>query len=463
METAHSVIDQDTLYWILGTVAALLLTIAFFAIYRIGRGQRTVEVTPEPLPEATLDPLAERLSAERTPQNEAAPSVEFRDAGVPADDLPPDMAARNGTALPEDASALPHRIEEIEKPAPKPLFSALSNTRSSLFGRIKSLFSSKPTLSSGELEDLEEVLYTSDLGPQTVQRLMGAVENRLEGNGAQGFEAVREALKAEMLDIFEKVAGEVRPVELGAAANSAKQGAKPLPLHLVTAKDTAPVVHHGSEEYLEGLERLNVWDHRPAVLMIVGVNGAGKTTTIGKLARRFAQSGRRVLVAAGDTFRAAASDQLKIWTDRAQVEIFAPENVTDPSAVSFMACEKAQGQGFDVVIIDTAGRLHTQKNLMEELKKMKRVIQKKLPEAPHEVLLVLDANSGQNALVQAREFHQALGVTGVVLTKLDGTAKGGVAVGLACELELPIKLIGVGEGIDDLRRFSSREFIDSII
>jgi fused signal recognition particle receptor len=193
------------------------------------------------------------------------------------------------------------------------------------------------------------------------------------------------------------------------------------------------------------------------------VNGAGKTTTIGKLARRFAQSGRRVLVAAGDTFRAAAADQLKIWTDRAQVEIFSPENVTDPSAVAFMAVEAAQGGGFDIVIIDTAGRLHTQKNLMEELRKMKRVMQKKIESAPHEVLLVLDANSGQNALVQAREFHQALGVTGVVLTKLDGTAKGGVAVGLACELQIPIKLIGVGEGIEDLRRFSSREFVDSIL
>lgn len=459
MDATHSVMDQDTLYWVLGTVVAVLMTIAFFVIYRIGRGQRTVEVSPEPLPEATLDPLAERLSAERTPQNELTPSLEFRDSGVPSDDLPADLAARTlAEALPEEKIAPPpHRIEEIEKPAPKPLFTALSNTRSSLFGRIKSLFSAKPTLSSGELEELEEVLYTSDLGPQTVQRLMGAVETRLQDAGEQGFDAVRDALKAEMLDIFEKVSnGKVTE----GAANPTHGVAH---LHLVTAKDTTPAVHHGSEEYLEGLERLNVWDHRPAVLMIVGVNGAGKTTTIGKLARRFAQSGRRVLVAAGDTFRAAASDQLKIWTDRAQVEIFAPDNVADPSAVSFMACEKAQGQGFDVVIIDTAGRLHTQKNLMEELKKMKRVIQKKLPEAPHEVLLVLDANSGQNALVQAREFHQALGVTGVVLTKLDGTAKGGVAVGLACELELPIKLIGVGEGIDDLRRFSSREFIDSII
>jgi fused signal recognition particle receptor len=197
--------------------------------------------------------------------------------------------------------------------------------------------------------------------------------------------------------------------------------------------------------------------------MIVGVNGAGKTTTIGKLARRIAQSGRKVLVAAGDTFRAAAGDQLKVWTERAQVEIFSPDNVTDPSAVAYQAIERGKTEGVDVVIIDTAGRLHTQKNLMEELKKMQRVMTKLIPDAPHETLLVLDANSGQNALIQAREFNQALGVTGVVLTKLDGTAKGGVAVGLACELGLPIKLIGVGEGIEDLRRFSPQEFVDSIL
>jgi fused signal recognition particle receptor len=201
----------------------------------------------------------------------------------------------------------------------------------------------------------------------------------------------------------------------------------------------------------------------PTVWMVVGVNGVGKTTTIGKLAAHLAKNGKKVLVAAGDTFRAAAGNQLKAWTERAQVEIFWPQGVTDPSAVAFDAVSKAKAQAYDVVIIDTAGRLHTQVNLMEELKKVKRVIAKVIPDAPHEVLIVLDANSGQNALVQAREFHSSLGLTGVVLTKMDGTAKGGVAIGLSEELKVPIRLVGIGEKIGDLKAFSSKDFIDSIL
>ena len=202
---------------------------------------------------------------------------------------------------------------------------------------------------------------------------------------------------------------------------------------------------------------------KPAVWMVVGVNGAGKTTSIGKLAAHLARSGKKVLVAAGDTFRAAAGNQLKVWTERAQVEIFSPDGVKDPSAVAYDAIAKAKAQGYDVVIIDTAGRLHTQANLMEELKKMKRVMGKVIAEAPHETLIVLDANSGQNALLQAKEFHQALILSGVILTKMDGTAKGGVAVGIANELKIPIRLIGVGEKIGDLRPFSSKDFADSIL
>jgi len=364
---------------------------------------------------------------------EAPPPVEVAPP-PPVVEIPP----------PEEVIEVPAKVvtqpEEIPIHEPPALKSALANTRHSFFGRLQKLFGAKPAISANEMDEIEEILYTSDLGPQTVQKLLSAVETRLKAEGGAGFEVVRSALKDQMLSIFDSL------------GNGNGNG---------NSKNVA--VHHGSEQYLDGLENLAIWDHKPAVVMVVGVNGAGKTTTIGKLARRLAQSGRKVLVAAGDTFRAAAGDQLKVWTERAQVEIFSPENVTDPSAVAFMACEHAAKDSFDVVIIDTAGRLHTQKNLMEELKKMKRVMTKPIPTAPHEVLLVLDANSGQNALIQAREFHQALGVTGVVLTKLDGTAKGGVAVGLACELGLPIKLIGVGEGIEDLRRFRSQEFVESII
>jgi fused signal recognition particle receptor len=304
----------------------------------------------------------------------------------------------------------------------KTLKEALSQTEKSLFGRIRTLFSNDSAKQN--LEEIEEILYTSDLGPQTVETLMGAVSEKLSKAESANAELVKQILKTEFETIFSK-ANIPEPIE------------------------ASPMAH------------LKFSGH-PAVVMVVGVNGAGKTTSIGKIAGHLAHSGKRVLVAAGDTFRAAAGNQLKTWTDRAQVEIFSPEGVTDPSAVAFDAVSKGKAQGYDVVIVDTAGRLHTQSNLMEELKKMKRVITKVIPEAPHETLIVLDANSGQNALMQAREFHKALGLTGVVLTKMDGTAKGGVAVGLAHELKIPIRLIGVGEKIGDLRPFSVKEFVESI-
>jgi fused signal recognition particle receptor len=293
-----------------------------------------------------------------------------------------------------------------------------------LFGRLQNLFGGRQILQGEELERLEEVLYTADLGPRTVEALLGKVTDEIRREGGGGFEAVRSALAKEMREILSRAQGDMPA---------------------------------------EDVRRLNVWSASPSVLMVVGVNGAGKTTTIGKLSAKLAADGRRVLVAAGDTFRAAAGEQLKAWTERARVEIFDPAGVEDPSAVAYQAVEYGKAKGFDVVIIDTAGRLHTQKNLMEELKKMKRVVQKLIADSPHETLLVLDANAGQNALMQAREFHAALQCTGVVLTKLDGSAKGGVAIGLAHEIGVPIKLVGVGEKIGDLRSFETEPFIESII
>jgi fused signal recognition particle receptor len=257
---------------------------------------------------------------------------------------------------------------------------------------------------------------------------MTAVEKNLSRTEKSKIETIKSTLREEMLSIFNKSLG-----------------------NLVSESDLLKRLSFSQSESI------------PSVWMIVGVNGAGKTTSIGKLAHMLAQSQKKVLIAAGDTFRAAAGGQLKVWADRAQVDIFSPEGVTDPSAVAFDALSKAKAGGYDVVIIDTAGRLHTQANLMEEIKKVKRVMQKIVPESPHETLIVLDANQGQNALQQAKEFHQALGLTGVILTKLDGTAKGGVAVGVAYEVDLPIKLIGVGEKIQDLRSFSPEEFVDSIL
>ncbi|MCB0343010.1 MAG: signal recognition particle-docking protein FtsY [Pseudobdellovibrionaceae bacterium] len=335
----------------------------------------------------------------------------------------------------ESAPVKPLEKPREEKPAPvKDLRSALANTRSSMFGRFKEALLNKPRLSEDDFEYLEEVLYTSDLGPHTVQRLVEAIGNRLSAEDRADLEKVRLALKNEMLTIFselnEEHAGDPEFKEMDAVDKFIKQSAV---------------------------------KHKPLVWMVVGVNGAGKTTSIGKLASRAQSIGLKTLVVAGDTFRAAAEDQLKIWSERAGADTFSPEGVKDPSAVVFDGLAMAKSKDYDFVIIDTAGRLHTQTNLMEELKKMKRVMEKVAEGTPHEVMLVLDANSGQNAMVQAKTFSEALDVTGVVLTKLDGTAKGGVAVGLAYELGLPIRLIGVGEGVEDLRPFHHQEFVDSII
>jgi len=258
-----------------------------------------------------------------------------------------------------------------------------------------------------------------------VERLLNSVKDQLSRTEQKDLETVKSAIKSEFLQIF--------------------QGAG------VQEPETASQIQHLSLQA------------QPTVWLIVGVNGVGKTTSIGKLAAKLASEGKKVLVAAGDTFRAAAGNQLRAWTERAQVEIFSPEGVKDPSAVAFDAVTKAKAQNYDVVLIDTAGRLHTQAHLMDELKKVKRVIQKIDSAYPHETLIVLDANSGQNALLQAKQFHEAVQLTGVILTKMDGTAKGGVAVGLSYELKIPIRLIGIGEKIEDLRPFSPREFVDSVI
>jgi fused signal recognition particle receptor len=378
---------------LLFAVAAVLLTVIFgvifLSLYRSSRKQQSIEAQ----------------KAEATP---AAPQTEVMLSHMDS----------TGNMVSDISSGT---LREVIAETEVDLKDALKKTEENLFGRIRQLF--KNDANNKHLDEIEEILYTSDLGPATVERLMGALQENLSKKERADYEIVRETIKTEIQKIF---------------ADSASN----------------------SEKHI--LSKVNFAAEGPTVLMIVGVNGAGKTTSIGKISAQLAGEGKKVLVAAGDTFRAAAGGQLKVWTDRAQVEIFSPEGVTDPSAVAFDAISKGKAQGYDVVIVDTAGRLHTQANLMEEIKKMKRVMSKVIPEAPHETLIVLDANSGQNALMQAKEFHNALTLTGAILTKMDGTAKGGVAVGLAQELHIPIKLIGVGERIQDLRSFSSREFVDSL-
>jgi fused signal recognition particle receptor len=267
------------------------------------------------------------------------------------------------------------------------------------------------------LDELETRLITADVGVETTERILAGLRKQVQRKELGNLEALLNALRKALLDV-------VRPAAL--------------PLILDRAA-------------------------KPFVVLVVGVNGAGKTTTIGKLARRLKEHDLRVMLAAGDTFRAAAVEQLQIWGERNAVPVIAQAAGADPAAVAFDAVQAAKARGIDVLLADTAGRLHTQSNLMEELKKVKRVMSRVDPAAPHEVLLVLDASQGQNALQQARLFNEALGVTGIVLTKLDGTAKGGIIFAIASELKLPIRFIGTGETAEDFDEFDADSFVDALL
>lgn len=291
----------------------------------------------------------------------------------------------------------------------------LSKTHENLVGRIDSLLLGRKKIDADTLEELEEVLIMADIGVATAGELIRSLEQRLKRNELADGEALKRALKEEMLARLER-----NPPRLDTTAAS------------------------------------------PFVIMVIGVNGVGKTTTIGKLANRFSAEGKRVLLVAGDTFRAAAVEQLEIWGQRAGVDVIRHKQGADPAAVVFDGCKAAVARGVDIVIVDTAGRLHTKVNLMEELKKICRVMGREIPGAPHETLLILDAATGQNAVSQAKLFHEAASVTGLALTKLDGTAKGGIVVAISSEFGIPVRYIGVGEGVEDLREFEPDQFIQAL-
>ncbi len=295
----------------------------------------------------------------------------------------------------------------------KRLKQGLTKTREILTTDIDELFAGSRKLDDDLMEELEELLITSDIGVATVMDLMAAISKG--ASKIQDADGVKQILKTEI----KKIIGESDVPAQTSAAN-------------------------------------------PHVVMIVGVNGVGKTTTIGKLAARQTAQGKKVLIAAADTFRAAAIEQLSIWAQRAGADIVKHKNNADPSAVVYDSIEAALSRDVDIVYIDTAGRLHTKKNLMEEIKKIKRTVAKKLPEAPHEILLVLDATTGQNAISQATLFNDALDITGIALTKLDGTAKGGIAVSISGNLNIPLKYLGVGEQIDDLQEFDTEAFVEAL-
>jgi len=300
------------------------------------------------------------------------------------------------------------------------LTAGLAKTRDSIATKIQQLASSKSTIDDALLDQLEDILIAGDVGVGTAHAILTHLKQRVKEEKYQSTTHLVSLLKDEVFAILQP--------------------------------------HKGKDALSYNLP-MSV---KPFVVMVVGVNGVGKTTTIGKMAYQYRQAGYKVVIGAADTFRAAANEQLEIWAQRAGVDMIQQSPGADPAAVAFDALNSAMSKQADVLIIDTAGRLHTKKNLMEELKKIKRVMEKRLPGAPHEVLLVLDATTGQNGLQQVKHFTSAVEVTGLVLTKLDGTAKGGIVLAVNHEMSMPVKFIGVGEQIDDLQPFDRRAFVDAL-
>ncbi|PDH46928.1 MAG: signal recognition particle-docking protein FtsY [Bacteroidetes bacterium MED-G21] len=295
----------------------------------------------------------------------------------------------------------------------------LEKTKESVFSKLTRIVAGKSKVDAEVLDDLEEVLITSDVGVQTTVKIIERIESRVAKDKFLGTSELNSILREEISELL-------------------------------------------SENHSEELQDFSIPDKRPYVIMVVGVNGVGKTTTIGKLAYQLKKKGFNVVLGAADTFRAAAIEQLEIWSERVGVPIVKQKMGSDPASVAFDTLQSATTQGADVVIIDTAGRLHNKVNLMNELGKVKKVMQKIVSDAPHEILLVLDASTGQNAIEQAKQFTLATDVNALALTKLDGTAKGGVAIGVSDQFKIPVKYIGVGEGIEDLQPFNKGEFVDSL-
>lgn len=300
------------------------------------------------------------------------------------------------------------------------LKSGLSKTRETFVGKVQRIVTAKSTIDQEMIDELEEVLIGSDVGVNATENIIKNIRRRVKEEKYQSSEELTRLLRDEI----------AQTLRIGSKND---EGGMTIPQQ-----------------------------PRPYVIMIVGVNGVGKTTTIGKLAHRFRSDGLKVVIGAADTFRAAANEQLEIWAKRANVDVVQQARGADPASVAFDTLNAARSRNADVVIIDTAGRLHTRVNLMEELKKIKRVLDKQMPGAPNEILLVLDATTGQNGLQQAKQFTEATGITGIILTKLDGTAKGGIVLAINQELDIPVKYVGVGEKLDDLQPFDRKAFVDAL-
>lgn len=403
------------------TVYLGLTLLVLLLVFLLLRARRKEAERPAPAADKAREDGAEEPSDASVEELEASPETvaeeaderepAFEDAAVGSEQEPP--AEIDETVAPPPAEPVLEPVSEAG------LFGrlrqGLAKTRSSLQDRFEALLEGHPRLDEEFTEELEEILITADFGMQATQELVDALGSRLQ-----------KATVKDAADLYDHLREEIRAR---------------LP---ATAPDW-PRITTG-----------------PLVIMVVGVNGVGKTTTIGKLARRFSDEGKKVVLGAGDTFRAAAAEQLQIWGERAGADVIRQAEGSDPAAVAFDAVKAALARQADVLILDTAGRLHTKVNLMEELKKVRRVIDREIPGAPHETLLVLDATTGQNALIQAKMFQEAVEVDSVALTKLDGTAKGGIVVAINAQLGLPVRLIGVGEGVADLRPFVADDFVAAL-
>ena len=403
-------------------IYALLALVAVVAAYFLFLKKKppaelppnTQRSEPPPRPKRSAPPQAASTPSteQEGPPVSGAPSRSAIRAA--ANVSPPAPPVSSGNRPPPPSTRQPGRARDIDG-----LRRGLSKARGSegFFGRLRALFSGKKELSADITSEIEEVLLTSDVGTETTALLLSRVKDVLGQSELADPEKVWDALRAEAERIV-SVDGTTGPLEL---------------------------------------------KNKPTVVLLVGVNGAGKTTTIGKLATKLSASGKKCVLAAGDTFRAAAVQQLVVWGDRVGCEVVRGKDGADPGSVVFDAIKKAEQLGVDVVLADTAGRLHTKSNLMAEMKKIAKTAEKALAGAPHEILLVIDATNGQNALAQAKEFKEALPLTGIVLTKLDGTAKGGVVLGIADALRLPVRFVGLGERPDDLHEFVPADFVEALL
>ena len=326
-------------------------------------------------------------------------------------------AAQSETETPNDA---PSREESASAEERRELAEGLQKTKTGLFSKLARAVAGRSKVDDAVLDELEEVLISSDVGVETTVKIIERIEQRIARDKYMNTSELNSILRDEIASLLEE--------------------------------------SHASAENF-GLE---VKEGMPYVMMVVGVNGAGKTTTIGKLAAQLVKAGRKVYIGAADTFRAAAIDQLAVWAERAGAVMIRQEMGSDPASVAFDTLKSAVANGADVVLIDTAGRLHNKIGLMNELTKIRNVMSKVIPDAPHEVMLVLDGSTGQNAFEQARQFTQATQVTSLTITKLDGTAKGGVVIGISDRFRIPVRYIGIGEGIDQLRMFDRRDFVDAL-